>query len=191
MKHVTERRTPSLIGLLGPPVIGVALAVASVCCLGPAAGAWAARWTTAGQGLSNSRTQPEESVITAANAAKLAPRWVFRAHGDVSATPTVYGGIVYFPDWGGYLNAVSARTGRLIWQKPVSSYDGNPKGGARVSPAVYGRELIVGDNIVEDHTGGAHVFAVNRLTGQLLWSTEVEGTRPRTSRPIRSSSPAR
>ena len=91
----------------GPREFGVALAVAIACCVGSAGVAGAASWTTAGQNISNSRTQPQESLITATNVAELAPRWIFKTHGNVSATPTVYGGIVYFPDNGGYLNAVA------------------------------------------------------------------------------------
>lgn len=73
----------------------------------------------ASQSISGNRTQPGDNSITAANVAKLSPRWVFTTHGDVSATPTVAGGAVYFPDFGGYLNAVNARTGALIWQRQI------------------------------------------------------------------------
>jgi polyvinyl alcohol dehydrogenase (cytochrome) len=34
-------------------------------------------------------------------------KWTAPTHGDVSATPTVANGIVYFPDWGGYIDAVT------------------------------------------------------------------------------------
>jgi len=40
---------------------------------------------------------------------------VFTTGGDVSATPTVDGDAVYFPDWGGNLFAVEKDSGRLIW----------------------------------------------------------------------------
>ena len=158
-----------------PHALGVGLAVVIASCIWLGGVADAANWTMAGQNISNSRAQPEERLITAANVVKLAPRWVFRTHGNVSATPTVSKGIVYFPDYGGYLYAVSARTGRLIWQRPISQYDGNPNGFSRVSPAIFGNEVVVGDDFHEDHAGGAHMFAVNRFTGQLLWSTQVDG----------------
>jgi len=57
----------------------------------------AASWRFAGHDISNSRTQPAETLITTANVSTLAPRWVFTTHGNVSATPTVAGGVVYFP----------------------------------------------------------------------------------------------
>ena len=104
-----------------PRGLCVAFALLIMCGVVPTEVARAANWTVAGQNISNSRTQPSETVITPTDAAELAPKWTFTTHGNVSATPTVYGGIVYFPDNGGYLNAISATTGRLIWQRRVSS----------------------------------------------------------------------
>ena len=57
-----------------------------------------ANWRFAGHDISDSRTQPLETLITTANVGSLAPKWVFATHGNVSATPTVAGGVVYFPD---------------------------------------------------------------------------------------------
>ncbi len=148
-------------------VAAVAAATAS------AAGA-AASWPMASQSISGNRTQPGDNSITAANVAKLAPKWVFTTHGDVSATPTVAGGVVYFPDFGGYLNAVNARTGALIWQRQISSYDGQPGQVSRNSPLIDGNKLILGDNAGAAQPDGAHLFAVNRYTGNLIWSTEVD-----------------
>jgi outer membrane protein assembly factor BamB len=92
----------------------------------------------------------------------------------VSATPTVANNVVYFPDFGGYLNAVNAKTGELIWQHKISEYDGSPGVVSRVSPAIYKKELILGDNASAAQPGGAHVFAVDRATGALIWSKQVD-----------------
>ena len=138
----------------------------------PAVAGAAASWPLAGHDMANSRSQPLETQITTANVGTLAPRWIFSTHGDVSATPTVAGGAVYFPDFGGYLNAVSAKTGKLIWQHPISSYNGVSGSHSRVSPAVYSGEIIVGDN--GSKGGGAHIFAVSRKSGALLWITQVD-----------------
>jgi polyvinyl alcohol dehydrogenase (cytochrome) len=126
-------------------------------------------WKLAGHNAANSRTQPLETLITPANAGTLATKWEFTTHGDVSATPTVYGGTVFFPDNGGYLNAVNASTGVTVWQDTMANLDGGTH--SRVSPAVYGGEVIVGNNV---NGAGAHILAVNRKTGQLLWNTSVE-----------------
>jgi len=134
-----------------------------------------ASWLFAGDDISNSRTQPAETKINADNAANLAVKWTFPTHGNVSATPTVANGVVYFPDWGGYLNAVDAQTGNLIWQRQISSYSGETAGAvSRTSPAIYGNELILGDNFSNAQSNGAHVLAVNASTGKLLWNVQVD-----------------
>ena len=131
-----------------------------------------ANWRFAGHDISDSRTQPLETLITTANVGSLAPKWVFATHGNVSATPTVAGGVVYFPDSGGYLNAVDAKTGKLVWQQQIAAYDGASGSRSRDSPAIYGQRIIVGDN--SPKAGGARVLAVSRGTGKLLWNTQVD-----------------
>jgi polyvinyl alcohol dehydrogenase (cytochrome) len=129
----------------------------------------------AGQNVFDSRSQPLETAISPPNVARLAPKWVFTDHGDESATPAVADGVVYFPDFGGFLNAVNADTGKLIWQQKISAYDGGAAGGfARVTPAVFGNELILGDNFNVAQPAGAHVFAVSRADGHLLWSVQAD-----------------
>src|SRR5207247_1156517 len=102
---------------------------------------------------------------------------------DVSATPTVAGNVVYFPDWGGWLYAVNARTGRTIWSRKISDYTGVAGSFSRTSPAIVGDLLILGDKPPSGVTGwgqgsglGAHVFAVNAHTGKLVWITQVDNT---------------
>jgi polyvinyl alcohol dehydrogenase (cytochrome) len=131
-------------------------------------------WLFAGQDLSNSRVQPNENKIQPNNVKHLAVKWVFTDHGDVSATPTVANGVVYFPDFGGYLNAVDANTGQLIWQRKISDYDGASGAVSRNSPAIVGNTLILGDNFTTYQPTGGHVFAVNAKTGDPIWTTQVD-----------------
>ena len=81
------------------------------------------QWRIAGQNLSNTWSQPAEHSISPANVKELKPKWVFTTGGDVSATPTVDGDAVYFPDWAGNLFAVKKDSGRLIWSHKISDYD--------------------------------------------------------------------
>jgi polyvinyl alcohol dehydrogenase (cytochrome) len=148
--------------------------VGLICAVAPQVAEGAQSWTSAGQSVANDRTQPAETRITPSNVGKLVPEWEFTTHGEVSATPTVYKGAVYFPDFGGYLNAVNAKTGALIWQRKISEYDGEAEAVSRVSPAIYKNDLILGDNFNGVHSGGAHIFAINRLTGALIWTKEVD-----------------
>ena len=134
-----------------------------------------ADWTVAGQGLSNLRYQPAEKTITAQNVARLGVKWVFTTGADVSATPTVSDGVVYAPDAAGNLYAVDASTGKAVWSRKISSYEAVPNVYSRVSPAVYQDELIIGDNILKTQAhSGAHVMAIGRSNGALLWNTQVD-----------------
>src|SRR5438552_6722657 len=105
----------------------------------------AGQWQIAGQNLSNTWSQPAEHSISPSNVKGLKPKWVFTTGGDVSATPTVDGDAVYFPDWAGNLFAVKKNNGHLIWSHKISDYDGVAGAISRVSPAVDHDQLIIGD----------------------------------------------
>jgi polyvinyl alcohol dehydrogenase (cytochrome) len=133
------------------------------------------QWRIAGQNLSNTWSQPAEHSISPANVKNLSPKWVFTTGGDVSATPTVDGDAVYFPDWGGNLFAVNKNSGRLIWSHKISEYDGVEGAISRVSPAVDGDQLIIGDILSSKEVhNGANVMAVDRKTGDRRWITQVD-----------------
>jgi polyvinyl alcohol dehydrogenase (cytochrome) len=133
------------------------------------------QWRIAGQNLSNTWSQPAEHSISPANVQRLRPKWVFTTGGDVSATPTVDGDAVYFPDWAGNLFAVEKDSGHLIWSHKISDYDGVDGAISRVSPAVDGNQVIIGDilNGKKVHSG-ANVISVDRETGTLRWMTQVD-----------------
>jgi polyvinyl alcohol dehydrogenase (cytochrome) len=135
----------------------------------------AKQWQIAGQNLSNTWSQPAEHSISPVNVKNLSPKWVFTTGGDVSATPTVDEDAVYFPDWAGNLFAVKKESGRLIWSRKISEYDGVDGAISRVSPAVDGNQVIIGDilNSKAVHNG-ANVIAVDRQTGNLRWITQVD-----------------
>ncbi|MGC7094591.1 PQQ-binding-like beta-propeller repeat protein [Amycolatopsis lurida] len=75
---------------------------------------WHTGWPMGGHDLGNSRSNPAEHVLGPANVGGLALDWTVPTTGDVSATPAVVGGAVYFPDWGGSLHKADARTGAVI-----------------------------------------------------------------------------
>ncbi len=135
-------------------------------------------WPMAGHDLAGSRSQPNESQISKSNVSSLTAKWIFRTGGDVSATPTVGSDAVFFTDWAGNLYAVRKDNGQQIWTARISQYDGVANAYSRVSPALHGPDLIIGD-IASPPTAaqlhdGARVMAVNRQTGALHWVTQVE-----------------
>jgi len=132
-------------------------------------------WPVAGQNLRNTRSQPGEQRIGPENVKTLGLNWTFTAGGDVSATPTVHDGVVYFPDWRGNLFAVEAESGRLVWSHQISEYNGFYRSFSRTSPAVSGDDIVIGD--ILDHEkqhDGANVMAINRHSGRLHWITQVD-----------------
>jgi len=146
-------------------------------------------WPVAGQNIADTHSQPAEHKINTGNVAGLQTRWTFTAlpsvtssaSSDISATPTVAKNVVYFPDWGGHLYAVNAQTGKTIWARKISEYDGVAGAYSRTSPAIVGDLLILGDKPPSGINGwpsgqGAHIFAVNARTGNLVWNTKVDDT---------------
>jgi polyvinyl alcohol dehydrogenase (cytochrome) len=120
-----------------------------------------------GHDSTNTRNQPFERAIGPANVHRLAPKWVATTAGDVSATPAVVGGAVYFGDFGGMLWKLDAETGRMIWSHLVSDYTGIPGDIARTSPSLAGNTLVVGDLKHPDMLG------IDAKTGELRWLTQV------------------
>src|ERR1700751_1063875 len=135
----------------------------------------AGQWRIAGQNLSNTWSQPAERSISHSNVKGLKPKGAFTTGGDFSATPTVAGDAVYFPDWAGNLFAVNKHSGGLMWSHKISDYDGVPGAISRVSPAIDHDQLIIGDILSSKEThAGANVIAVDRRTGKLRWIRNVE-----------------
>jgi polyvinyl alcohol dehydrogenase (cytochrome) len=129
----------------------------------------AQQWPSAGQNPSNTHNNAAEDELTTKNASKLGVKWTYQTHGDVSATPAVAGGYVYFPDWGGRLNKVNAKTGREAWSIRIDSLAGEPPGAvSRTGPAVDNGTVYIGDQ------NGAHLLAIDAATGALKWSTQLD-----------------
>src|SRR5215813_7451841 len=124
-------------------------------------------WPMIGHDPANSRSQPFEHKIRPSNAHRLALKWEATTTGDVSATPAVVDGAVYFGDFGGTLWKLDARTGDVIWSHRVSDYTGIPGDIARTSPSLLGNTLIVGD------LRAPNMLGINAKTGELRWITQV------------------
>src|SRR4051794_23592725 len=125
---------------------GVAALVVTGALLGGVASALASddQWISAGGNLQNTRSQAGEATLSPSNVAALEKKWEFTTGGDVSATPAVDGGTVYFPDRAGNLYAVDKVTGQQRWRSSVGAASGVPGDYARATPAVAGNKLIVG-----------------------------------------------
>ena len=125
-------------------------------------------WPMFGRTVTNLASNPTEKTITRDNVEGLAPKWVAKVGGDVSARAAVVEGIAYFPDWSGNVWALDASTGKVIWQHTLQSY-GFAKGTvSRTSPAVVGDTIYIGTQ------AGAYMVALVKTTGALKWLSQMD-----------------
>jgi polyvinyl alcohol dehydrogenase (cytochrome) len=124
-------------------------------------------WLEAGQGQANWRYQPMELTISPQNAGNLKVKWA-NAGGDVSATPSVSDGIVYYPDWAGNLYAVDANTGAVVWQDNLAQVSGISGAYSRTTPTIDGGVLYVGLQ------KQGWMLAIKRNSGTLIWKTQLD-----------------
>jgi alcohol dehydrogenase (cytochrome c) len=103
--------------------------------------------------------------------ARLAPKWVYSLPdaGQLQVTPVVVDGIMYVtaPN---ECAALDAGTGRRIWHYKRPRTKGATGGWANRGVAVVGDRVFM----MTDH---AHLIALNRFTGELLWDTPLEDWR--------------
>jgi len=105
--------------------------------------------------------------IDKTSVARLAPRWLFSIPdgGRLQTTPVVAGGIMYVtaPN---QCFALDAGTGRLLWHYKRALTKGVSGGNANRGAAVAGDRVFM----LTDH---AHLIALDRFTGELVWDTEM------------------
>ncbi len=117
-------------------------------------------WRQLGFDTDNSRNNRAETQISTSNVAALKSKWLVRdVTTGVTSTPAVWGGIVYFGEWGRTVRAVRVSDGSEVWRTPVN---GPPRSSL----------LVTEDRVFG--SCGAEVFSLNRNTGELLWSQRVE-----------------
>ncbi|XP_073130822.1 uncharacterized protein [Henckelia pumila] len=134
-----------------------------------------AEWFNHGRDITNRRNAVDEVIINPITVKGLQLRWRFDAGFDISATPAVANGVVYFPSWNGNLYAVNAFTGALVWKQNLGQLTGIPPQGQIVNVTVARATPVVADDLlIVGIYGPAYVIAVRRATGQLVWSTWLD-----------------
>src|SRR6478672_9812601 len=108
--------------------------------------------------------------ITASNVGRLGAQWVFTLPNaaQLQVTPVVAGGVMYVTAANDFY-ALDAGTGRQLWnyRRPRT------RGLAGVAARGVNRGVAVGGDRVFVTTDHAHLIALNRATGALLWETEM------------------
>ncbi|KAJ6871717.1 hypothetical protein NC652_037162 [Populus alba x Populus x berolinensis] len=150
-----------------------------VLCLFPAMDDATAVWLNHGADIRNTRSAKGEVLINRLTVKNLRLKWTFFAGKDISATPAIANGVVYFPSWNGFLYAVNAFNGALIWKQNLGQLTGLNGTGIVVNVSVSrSTPTIADDLLLVGIYGPAVVIAVTRATGRLVWSTQLD-PRPR------------
>jgi len=110
------------------------------------------------------------SEITPANISRLAPKWTFTLPGTshLEVTPVVVDGVMYVTS-ANECYALDAGSGRPIWhyQRPrTRGIVGDAAGGINRGVAVAGDRVFL-------ETDSAHILALDRSNGRLLWDSEI------------------
>ncbi len=102
---------------------------------------------------------------------RLVPKWMFPVPGagQLQVTPIVVDGIMYVTNVNECF-ALDAGTGRRIWTYQRPRTKGLSGAGANRGVGVAGDRLFL-------ETDNAHIIALNRFTGELLWDTEMDDWR--------------
>ncbi len=112
--------------------------------------------------------------INKTNVARLAPKWMYPVFGgrSLEVTPVVAGGVMYVTAVN-TVCALDARSGREIWRYSEPRHKGlvgDASSGINRGVAIEGDRVFV---VTDD----SHLLALHRLTGALLWDTEMADAR--------------
>ena len=107
------------------------------------------------------------SQITPENVSRLGPKWIFNLPGTagLEVTPVVADGIMYVTG-GNDCYALDAGTGRQVWH-----YKRGKTAGV-ITTGVNRGAVVAGDRVFME-TDHAHMIALNRFTGELMWDTTM------------------
>jgi alcohol dehydrogenase (cytochrome c) len=107
------------------------------------------------------------SQITKANVSHLGPKWIFTLPNmaGLEVTPVVANGVMYVTG-ANECYALDAGTGRQIWHYR------RPKTVGVIASGINRGAAVAGDRVFMQ-TDHAHMIALNRSTGELLWDTEL------------------
>ena len=176
----------ALVGLVAVPGIQATRAAAPtpspVTGCGPV-GVTGGDWPSYGHDLSNTRNQDHERAIAVADVPTLAPTWTFSSNaaggsGDFTGTPTVADGCVFAGSNGGWVYAINADTGKLVWKAQA------PSGGLINSSVtvdngtVFAAVSKTARSGCTTNCGGPYVIALDEATGALKWATAAIDVQP-------------
>jgi polyvinyl alcohol dehydrogenase (cytochrome) len=141
-------------------------------------------WPTYGHDLANTRNQSHERAISDEDAATLAPAWTFSSNGaggagDFTGTPVVADGCLFAGSNGGWVYALNADTGKLVWKAKA------PTGGLiNASLAIDGGAVYAAVSRTSRAGGctsnciGPYVVAFDEASGAVKWTSDAIDSQP-------------
>lgn len=123
-------------------------------------------------------------TINTSNVATLVPGWFDRLTNAVTAEPAVVGNTVLIGDNGGIFHALDASTGAQKWIFDVTKYDSHSwsygviTSSAAYTDAISTKRLTGHEDGAVVFGGGGSVFALDALTGALIWHRDLAPTDP-------------
>lgn len=127
------------------------------------------RWNGWGVDANNSRFQPADMAgLTAEQVPRLRLKWAYAFPGaSVSfAPPTIVGGLLFIGGTDRKVHALDARSGCTLW---TFATDGAVRAAISVAPLPGSDQFAIFFGDLR-----ANAYAVNALTGALIWKTKVE-----------------
>jgi alcohol dehydrogenase (cytochrome c) len=105
--------------------------------------------------------------ITPANVKNLQLKWAWAMNegGASEITPTVHGGVMFLSNTDNIVQALDARTGKLIWENRLGPRSPHLYGGNRAI-ALYKDKVFLA-------TTDAHLVALNAVTGKTEWNVKL------------------
>ena len=91
--------------------------------------------------------------------------------GSQQGTPLAYRGVLYMPNPGDVIQAIDAATGDLIWEhrRDLPADLGEHMGGLATTK----RTIAIYDRLLLDTTGDDYLMALDAVTGEMVWETQV------------------
>ena len=149
---------------------------------GGAVGSW--DWPSYGHDAQH--TFHGRSTLTGPEVQELKLAWTFPTGDAVTATPTVVHGSVFVGSWDGYFYDIALATGQLRWkfklnpQTAVTPYPGQTprdltSDGGLVTSSAWYEPGGVGQPDLVIFGGGYTLYALNALSGALVWEHDYTG----------------
>jgi polyvinyl alcohol dehydrogenase (cytochrome) len=164
-----------LVSVLGLPLATDAPAAVAGCGPTPVVGG---EWRSYGHDMANTRHQDKELLLTIDKVPTLAPAWTFSSvdaggAGDFTGTPVIADGCLYVASNSGWVFALNADTGALVWKAQL------PAGGGVNSSLTVANGLVYAavsrttraEGCTGDACEGPYVVALSQATGAVVWTS--------------------